>query len=64
MGLAIYNLLFFVDYFSTQHNTFSVEGAMELRTMYYRAGSLLTGLAMTAGGGIGNWKTISRLFSD
>ena len=63
-GLTIYNLLFFVDYFSAQHNAFSVEGALEIRTMYYRVGSLLVGIAMIASGIVGSWKTISKLFND
>ncbi|CAG1013344.1 hypothetical protein ANAEL_04675 [Anaerolineales bacterium] len=63
-GLTIYNLLFFVDYFSSQHNAFSMEGALELRAMYYRVGSLLAGIAMIISGIVGSWKTISKLFMD
>jgi hypothetical protein len=64
MGWSIYNMLFFVDYFSSQHNALSIEGALEIRTMYYRAGSLLVGIAMVVSGIVGSWGTISKLFND
>jgi hypothetical protein len=64
MGIALYNSLFFINYFQAQHNALSVSDALEIRTAYYRAGSLIVGLSMITGGMVGSWKTISNLFKE
>ena len=57
------NFLFFVGFFQSQHDTFSVMGTLELRALTIRAGSLISGLAMIAGGVIGSWKFFYRLLN-
>lgn len=61
--ITVNNSLYFMDFFLSQHDTFSVMEALELRTIYLRAGSLLSGLAMIAGGIIGSWQFFSKLFN-
>lgn len=64
MGLIGYNFLFFINFFQEQHNALSVDGALEIREVYYRVGSLITGICMVIGGVIGSWKTISNLLKE
>jgi hypothetical protein len=61
IGMALNSSLYIINFFRSQHNTFSVMDALELRTLYLQAGALLTGLIMIAGGIIGNWQLFSKL---
>ncbi len=58
------NSFYFMNFFLSKHDAFTVEGALELRTVYVRIGALLTGLAMTTGGLIGSWQFFSKLFNS
>src|SRR5512138_174998 len=60
IALLIYGLEFFTAFF--QGNT--LEQVLSLRSAYLRLIGGFTGLAMTAGGLIGLWKTVTPLLGD
>lgn len=60
--LTINNGLYLYQYFIATHNTFSITGALDLHTLYLRAGSFLTGFSMIIGGVIGFGKLFSKFY--
>ncbi len=58
--LTINNGLYFFQYFITTHDTFSITGALDLRILYLRIGSFITGISMFLGGAIGLGKLFSK----
>ena len=40
IGMALNSSLYIINFFRSQHNTFSVMDALELRTLYLQAGAL------------------------
>jgi len=64
VGLTFYNLIFFMDFFQARHDVLSIDNAMQIRAVYYRAGSLVVGISMMIGGVTGSWETISKMFKE
>lgn len=64
IGLTINNTLFFMDFFQSKNYVLSVDNALEIRTAYYQAGSLLVGISLIIGGVLGSWQTISKLLKE
>jgi hypothetical protein len=63
IGLTIYNAIFFINFFQTQHEVISVNSVFDARAIYYRSGALIAGILMIIGGLSGSWKTISDLLN-
>ena len=61
IGLTCYESMFFMNFFQSRHDVLSVDNALEIRSVYYQAGSLLTGISMIIGGIVGSWEVISKL---
>jgi hypothetical protein len=55
---------FFFDFFSAQHNEFTFDTALEMRSVFYQTIALVSGIAMIVGGIAGSWKTIVRMFEE
>jgi hypothetical protein len=59
IGMAVYGLAYFLEFAQLS----AAERVFQLRVSYYRGASLLTGLAMIVGSGIGISKSLSAFLA-
>ncbi len=63
-ALTIYNISYIIGYLQSPPDALSYEGVLVARSFYIRIGSFITGLAMIAGGVIGLWRVVTKLFQE
>ena len=64
LGITCYSSVFLISFFQSGHDALSIDNALDMRSAYYRFGSLALGISMIIGGLVGSWQTIASLFKE